>query len=48
MSVRRAPIADLAHKGEIATRKFKIKNTGNAPLNYDVIAWNPEWVANGL
>jgi subtilisin family serine protease len=48
MRVRRAPITFALTQGESTTRRFKIKNTGNAPLHYEVIAWNPEWVADGL
>ena len=48
MRVRRAPIMFALTQGESTTRRLKIKNTGNAPLDYEVIAWNPQWVADGL
>jgi|GEM_PF-3764073 len=48
MRVRRAPIIFALTQGESTTRRLKIKNTGNGLLDYEVIAWNPQWVADGL
>jgi subtilisin family serine protease len=48
MKVRQTPLYFLLKERKSATRRFKITNRGNMPLNYEVVSWNPEWVANGL